>query len=109
MKSPPSDDIDTSGAAAGLLDELSLAGRAGRLMTLLKGEGLNRSTVDELLRPEGLSALKAILTDHLFPESEHGTRKDRRNPGFDNPGNRPTDGSGHGGDARPKRKDGWRV
>jgi hypothetical protein len=106
MKSPPRDDIDTSGAAAGLLDELSVAVRAGRLAALLKGEGLNRSTIEELLRPESLSALKAILNDHLCPESEHGTRKDRRNPGFDNPGNGSAAGSGHGGDARPRRTNG---
>lgn len=69
MKPPRGDDLDT-GAVAGRLDELSQAVRAGRLVTLLRGEGLSRSTVEELLRPESLSALKGILTDHLFETKE---------------------------------------
>jgi len=77
MKPPPTDDIDPA-ATAGLLNELSVAVRSGRLVRLLKGEGLNRTTVEELLRPESRSALKAILTDHLFPEAERCTRQDRR-------------------------------
>jgi hypothetical protein len=106
MKSPPREDVDTGVAGAGLLDELSVAVRAGRLVALLKGEGLNQGTVDELLRPESIEALQAILTDHLHPESEHGARNDRRNPGFDNPGNGPAEGSGRSGDARPEKQDG---
>ncbi len=57
-------DLDTS-AAAGPLDDLSLAVKEGRLVRLLKGEGLNKGTVEELLRPESALKLKAILTDHL--------------------------------------------
>ena len=68
MKPPPGDDIDTS-AATGLLDELSLAVRDGRLVRLLKGEGLSKRTVEELLRPESALKLKAILTDHLSGRS----------------------------------------
>jgi hypothetical protein len=68
MEPPPVDDIDTS-AAAGLLDELSLAVRDGRLVRLLKGEGLTKRTVEELLRPESALKLKAILIDHLSGRS----------------------------------------
>ena len=106
MKSPRSADFDTGVAGAGPLDELSVAVRAGRLVALLEGEGLNQGTVEELLRPESIEALKAILTDHLYPESEHGTRNDRRNPGLDKPGNAPAEDPRHGGDARPERQDG---
>jgi hypothetical protein len=69
MKPPPRDDLDT-GAVAGPLDELSRAVRSGRLVPLLKGEGLDRNTVEELLRPESLLALRRILTDHLFGTEE---------------------------------------
>lgn len=68
MKPPPVDDIDT-GTGASLLDELHLAVRDGRLAGLLKGKGLNRSTIEELLRPESALKLKAILTDHLSGRS----------------------------------------
>ena len=71
---PPHPDDHATGTAAGRLDELSRAVRAGRLVTLLKGDGLNKSTVEELLRPGSLSALKAILNDHLF--SSEPERKD---------------------------------
>jgi hypothetical protein len=78
MQPPAKDDVATSGAAD-LLEEIHLAVRAGRLVGLLKGRGLNRSTIDELLRPESALALKAILTDHLYPEEDHRTRATRRN------------------------------
>ncbi len=55
---------------AGRLDELSRAVRSGRLVRLLKGEGLSKNTVEELLRPESLLALQGILTDHLFGTEE---------------------------------------
>lgn len=69
MKLPPRDGIDTL-PAAGRLGELSSALRAGRLVGLLKGKALTRRTIEELARPESALALKAILTDHLFPESD---------------------------------------
>jgi hypothetical protein len=69
MKPPPRHDLHT-GAVAGRLDELSRVVRSGRLVRLLKGEGLSRNTVDELLRPESLLALRGILTDHLFRTEE---------------------------------------
>jgi len=69
MKTPPRADLD-HGAPAARLDEISRAVRARRLVPLLKGEGLTRSTVEELLRPESLWALKAILSDHLFPSPD---------------------------------------
>jgi len=78
MKPPLSDDSDP-GASTGPLDALSLATRSARLVRLLKGEGLNRSTVEELLRPESLAVLKAVLTDRPFSGSEHGTHEDRCN------------------------------
>ena len=55
---------------AGRLDEVSRAVRSGRLVRLLKSEGLSKNTVEELLRPESLLALRGILTDHLFGTEE---------------------------------------
>ncbi|UCF47474.1 MAG: hypothetical protein JSU89_09885 [Myxococcales bacterium] len=69
MKQAPSDELDT-GAVAGRLDELSRVVRSGRLVRLLKGEGLSKSTVEELLRPESLLALRGILTDRLSGTEE---------------------------------------
>ena len=86
MKPPSTDDID-SGANVGPLNEISLAVRTGGLVRLLKGQGLNRSTVDELMRPENLVKLKAILTHHLLPE------------------NKPADGPDHGRDAWRETED----
>lgn len=57
-------------AVTGRLDEVSRAVRSGRLVRLLKGEGLSKNTVEELLRPESLLALRGILTDHLFGTEE---------------------------------------
>ena len=70
MKPSPRQDLD-AGAVAGRLDELSRVVRAGRLVSLLKGEGLSKNTVEELLRPESLLALRGILTDHLSGTKEH--------------------------------------
>ena len=42
--------------------------RSRSLVSLLKGEGLNGSTLEALLRPESLAALKTVLNDQLFPE-----------------------------------------
>jgi hypothetical protein len=72
MKPPLRDDIDTS-VTSGLLEELQVAVRAGKLVGLLRGRGLDRSTIEDLLRPESALRLKAILTDHLYPEADHGT------------------------------------
>jgi hypothetical protein len=69
MKSPLRGARDTR-AVAGGLDEVSRAVRSGRLAGLLKGEGLSRNMVEELLRPESLLALRGILTDHLFGTEE---------------------------------------
>ena len=69
MKQAPSDELDT-GTVAGRLDELSRVVRSGRLVRLLKGEGLSKNTVEELLRPESLLALRGILTDRLSGTEE---------------------------------------
>jgi hypothetical protein len=42
----------------------------GRLVALLRGEGLTERTVRELLRPESVAKLRGILTDRSFPEVE---------------------------------------
>ena len=55
---------------AGGLDDVSRAVRSGRLVRLLKGEGLSKDTVEELLRPESLLALRGILTDRLSGTEE---------------------------------------
>lgn len=69
MKPPPRHDLHT-GMGAGRLDELSRVVRSGRLVRLLKGDGLSRNTVEELLRPESILALRGILTDCLFGTEE---------------------------------------
>ena len=69
MKTPLRSARDTR-AVAGGLDEVSRAVRSGRLVRLLKGEGLSKSTVEELLRPESLLALRRILTDRLSGTEE---------------------------------------
>jgi hypothetical protein len=69
MKPPPRHDLHTC-AVAGRLDELSVVVRSGRLVRLLKGEGLSKNTVEELLRPESLLALRGILFDRLFGTEE---------------------------------------
>ena len=66
MKPPRGDAINTA-AATSQLEELSAALEAGKLAELLRGKGLTRSTVDELLRPESAAKLQAILTHHFLP------------------------------------------
>jgi uncharacterized surface protein with fasciclin (FAS1) repeats len=64
MKPPRPTGSDTTAAESQLV-ELSTALKAGRLVALLKGEGLTRNTVEELLRPGSAAKLRVILTDHL--------------------------------------------
>jgi len=76
MKPPRTIGIRTVAAGdplASLLSEF----RAGRLVALLRGEGLSKSTVQELLQPESAAKLRAILTERVFSERED------RNPGPD--------------------------
>lgn len=59
--------------AAAAEDPLALlisAFKAGTLVALLRGEGLTRSTVQELLRPESAAKLQAILTERVFSGRE---------------------------------------
>ena len=72
-----------------LLRDLSAVVRAGRLVSLLKGDGLNRDTVEELLRPESRVALRSILFDRLFQEDE--TPIDPSTPAEDPPALRDRD------------------
>ena len=76
MKQPPGEELDAI-AATESLERLAAAVREGRLVGLLKGEGLSRETIAELLRPESRSRLKSILNDHMFPETNHHARGDR--------------------------------
>jgi len=94
---PPSRNVIEMRTAAGRLDELSSALRAGRLAGLLKGEGLTRTTIGELLRPESAARLKAILTDHLSPEWDRGAGKGRHGSEEDDSGHGPADGLCQGG------------
>jgi hypothetical protein len=91
MMPPPRDDIDTR-VAEGRLEEIDQAVRSGKLVGLLEGRGLNRSTVEELLRPESALRLKAILTDHLYAEQDNGAPVARRNNEEADPGHGPADG-----------------
>jgi hypothetical protein len=61
--------------------EVSTALAAGRLASLLRGDGLTRETVEELLRPESAAALRSILTDHLgAPRGTKGPAPGRHSP-----------------------------
>jgi hypothetical protein len=42
----------------------------GRLVALLRGEGLTGSTLQELLKPESAAKLRGRLTDRPFPGRE---------------------------------------
>jgi hypothetical protein len=46
---------------------LRSAVKAGGLVALLRGEGLTRSTVEELLRPDSAAQLRSMLHMHVFP------------------------------------------
>jgi hypothetical protein len=50
-----------------LLVEVSTALAAGRLVELLRGHGLTKRTIDELLSKESAVTLKSMLTQHLGP------------------------------------------
>lgn len=95
MKPPTRDDID-SRATAGLLEEIDLAVRTGRLVGLLKGRGLNKSTIEELLRPESALRLRAILNDLLYLKEDHRARTARRNNEEGDPGHGPAQGLDQG-------------
>lgn len=41
--------------------------KTGGLVALLRGEGLTRSTVEDLLRPESTAQLRSMLHMHLYP------------------------------------------
>jgi hypothetical protein len=66
---PPGDDFDAA-ATADLLEELASAVRSGRLAEILEGEGLTKTTIEELLWLDGTTRLKAILPDPNVSESE---------------------------------------
>ena len=63
---PAAGDVAGAGAAPSLLEELTAALRSGRLVEVLTGNGLARSSVDALLRPESAAELRALLTLHLL-------------------------------------------
>jgi hypothetical protein len=70
---PPRPNGSDTGAAESLLVELSTALKAGRLVELLRGKGLTRHTIEELMRPESAAKLKVMMTDNLFTtEATHG-------------------------------------
>jgi len=62
---PPREVNDDTAAASEKLEEISSALRTGRLVELLRGKGLNKGTVGELLMPDSAANLRAILTDHV--------------------------------------------
>jgi hypothetical protein len=69
MKPPRRVKVGTA-ASEDPLGSLISAFEAGRLVALLRGEGLTRSTVQELLRPESAAKLRAILTERVFSGRE---------------------------------------
>jgi hypothetical protein len=69
MKPPRRIHLDTT-ASGDPLASLISAVEAGRLVALLKGEGLTRSTVKELLKPESAERLRSILNRQVFTGRE---------------------------------------
>lgn len=65
---------DSTGAATDSFDTLISAFKAGKLVELLKGNGLTRATLEELLRPESAVKLKALLTKQVFAGGDDGDR-----------------------------------
>lgn len=56
------------------LTPLIAAIEVGRLAALLRGQGLNRTTVEELLDPGTALKLRVILTEAAFPDGETDAR-----------------------------------
>ncbi len=74
MKPPRRVKVETSASAKPrTLPDSAI--EVGRLVALLRGEGLSESTLQELLRPESATKLRGMLTDHPFPVLEE------QNPG----------------------------
>lgn len=71
---PPRKSDDDRATAVDSLKTLFSAFKTGRLVDLLKGNGLTRTTLEELLRPESTAKLKAILTDPVYGEPDGGDR-----------------------------------
>ena len=85
MKPPRKIRLDTA-TAEDPLEMLISAIRAGRLVALLRGEGLTRGTVEELFRPESAAKLRAILNERVFSVCEDrnagpGCRRRQARPG----------------------------
>ena len=74
MKPPRRVKCDTA-AAEEPFTLLNSAVEVGRLVALLRGEGLNKSTILELLRPESAAKLRGILT------TRPSSGRESRNPG----------------------------
>jgi hypothetical protein len=85
MKPPRRVKVDTA-AADDPLAVLISAFKAGRLVALLRGEGLTRSTVQELLRPESAAKLRAILTEPVFSGREDRDPRPENQPRRFQPG-----------------------
>lgn len=78
---PPRRIKDGTAAAEDPLALLISAVHESRLVSLLRGEGLTRSTVQELLRPESAVKLRAILTERVFAEREDRDPDPESQPG----------------------------
>ena len=87
MKPPRRIKVDTA-AAEETLTLSDPAIEVGRLIALLRGEGLTKITVQELLRPESAAKLQAILPECAFSGSEDRNPGPEHQPG----GPRPEDG-----------------
>ena len=71
MKLPPDERLDDD-AAPDLLEELATASRSGKLVDLLRGDGMSWGTAEELQWPESVSRLRAILSDHITSTDSPG-------------------------------------
>jgi hypothetical protein len=58
---------------------LTSAAQTGRLVALLRGEGLSEGTIQELLLPESVAKLQEILDSSAFP-AHHGRPEGRPAP-----------------------------
>lgn len=70
MRPPRGEDPERANARR--LEEISSALETGRLVELLRGKGLSKDTVRELLMPDSATNLRAILTHSMSSRQRNG-------------------------------------
>jgi hypothetical protein len=79
MKKPRKVKVDPACAEAPLAS-LITAAKAGRLVALLRDEGLTGSAIQELLRPESAAKLRAVLNESVFSARDGRTASPESQP-----------------------------